>query len=58
MTEKEKKEINKINEFLYNPENIGNCSECPMNEDFDSWEGKKPCGQQNCWVLIHCNRNN
>lgn len=21
---------------------------------FDDWEGKYPCGQQNCWVTCHC----
>ena len=31
-----------------------NCDECPENKDFDDWEGKYPCGQQNCWVTCHC----
>lgn len=26
----------------------------PENKDFDDWEGKYPCGQQNCWVTCHC----
>ena len=33
---------------------IHNCDECPENKDFDDWEGKYPCGQQNCWVTCHC----
>lgn len=45
-----------IIDFLYNPENVLNCSECPLNHDFDDWEGKKPCGQQNCWVQVHVER--
>lgn len=22
-------------------------------KEFDSWESKLPCGQQNCWVYCH-----
>ena len=29
------------------------CSVCPENRDFD---GKLPCGQQNCWIDIYRNR--
>lgn len=25
-----------------------------VHKDFDDWEGKYPCGQQNCWVTCHC----
>lgn len=50
MKKKEKKYV----EFMYNPENEYNCDECPENKDFDDWEGKYPCGQQNCWVTCHC----
>ena len=35
-------------EFMYNPENVGNCSECPENTGASDWQGQKPCGQQNC----------
>lgn len=49
--------VRKVQEFLYNEDNIKNCSECPMN--FGMEEGSSriagPCGQQNCWVEIHCN---
>lgn len=41
ISEEERK---KYVEFMYNPE----------NKDFDDWEGKYPCGQQNCWVTCHC----
>ena len=34
--------------FMYNEDNIHNCSECPENRNEDSWGGKMPCGQQNC----------
>ncbi|MFR2774830.1 MAG: hypothetical protein ACLTBR_03255 [Anaerostipes sp.] len=43
--------------FVYNPENVENCSECPANEGCDSWGGNLPCGQQNCWVTVHCMEN-
>jgi hypothetical protein len=38
---------------MFNENNIMNCNECPENQDFDSWENKLPCGQQNCWVYCH-----
>lgn len=41
-------------DFMYNRDNEHNCSECPENEGFDSWGGRLPCGQQNCWVTVHC----
>jgi hypothetical protein len=40
--------------FMFNPENIYNCDDCPENRGFDGWENKKPCGQQVCWVISHC----
>ena len=40
--------------FMYNPKNSHNCYECPENINSDSWKGKLPCGQQNCWVDCHC----
>ena len=40
--------------FMYNPKNSHNCDECPENINSDSWQGKLPCGQQNCWVDCHC----
>lgn len=49
ISEEERK---KYVEFMYNPENEYNCDECPENKDFDDWEGKYPCGQQNCWVTL------
>ena len=44
-------------EFMCNPNNSHKCENCPENRNFDSWEGKLPCGQQNCWVDCHCKRN-
>ena len=40
--------------FMYNSSNSHNCDECPENINSDSWQGKLPCGQQNCWVDCHC----
>lgn len=40
--------------FMYDSKNEYNCDECPENKNFDDWEGKHPCGQQNCWVTCHC----
>lgn len=40
-------------EFMYNPDNICNCSECPERGISNSDYGL-PCGQQNCWVRLHC----
>lgn len=40
-------------DFMGSRENSHNCDECPENKGFDSWEGKLPCGQQNCWVTCH-----
>lgn len=45
-----KKEREEYCDFMFNENNIMNCNECPENQDFDSWENKLPCGQQNCWV--------
>lgn len=40
--------------FMTSRENVMNCEKCPMNEGFDSWQDRKPCGQFRCWVKIHC----
>lgn len=45
---------NEYCKWMYNMENEYNCSECPENKGYDDWEGKLPCGQQNCWVTCHC----
>lgn len=38
--------------FMCNPDNSYNCNECPERE---SGRGDGlPCGQQHCWVDIHC----
>lgn len=43
-----KREREEYAKFMYNEKNYMNCDECPENQDFDSWENKLPCGQQNC----------
>ena len=48
-----KKERKEYCDFMFNENNIMNCNQCPENKDFDSWESKLPCGQQNCWVYCH-----
>ena len=41
-----------VKAFMYNEENIHNCSECPENRCMNNgW----PCGQQTCWVIAHLN---
>ena len=32
------------------------CAVCPENRGFDDWQGRLPCGQQNCWAEIHKER--
>ena len=41
-----------VKDFLHNKDNICNCAECPYNGSADG--GKYPCGQQTCWVEVHC----
>ena len=52
---KEQKRIKDYTKFMYNPENIGNCTECPENRDIEQGGSYicGPCGQQNCWVRVH-----
>ena len=40
--------------FMCNPKNEDNCIVCPENRDAAWPEFIKPCGQQNCWVSLHC----
>ena len=42
--------------FMYCAENIGCCAICPENNGQDGGAGRVagPCGQQHCWVSIHC----
>lgn len=49
MTDWERKDYIK---FMYNPENAGNCDNCPENNDMGG-NGRLPCGQYNCWVCCH-----
>ena len=44
-------------EFLYTPENEGQCDECPENRDM-AGNGQLPCGQYHCWVTCHCSSRN
>ena len=48
------KKPNKVDTDAYmcNPDNSYNCNECPERESGNG-EGS-PCGQQNCWVNVHC----
>lgn len=47
-------EIVKLNNFLYNEENIYNCENCVFN--IDNKGNNLPCGQQHCHVEVHCNQ--
>ena len=51
MTEQERK--NYV-DFMCNIENAHKCDRCPENHNFNSYNSENPCGQQNCWVVIHC----
>lgn len=50
MTESERAEYNaSIRKWVADPENSGNCEECPYNEHSNG-QGQYPCGQFHCWV--------
>lgn len=50
-------------EFMYDKNNICNCSECPENpgvifgKPSNTLFDGRPCGQQNCWVTCHVNHD-
>jgi hypothetical protein len=41
--------------FMCDPNNSYNCNECPERESGN--DDRLPCGQQNCWVDVHCKAN-
>lgn len=43
--------------FMYDRKNEYNCDACPENHGASDWGGNKPCGQQNCWVTVHCDNS-
>ena len=45
-------------DFMYDPDNIRKCDNCPENNGFDDWQDRLPCGQYHCWVSVHCKFNN
>ena len=47
-------DLERYRHFMCSPANIGNCAECPENRDCSNWGGNRPCGQQHCWVALHC----
>lgn len=49
--------IKEVRDFLYNPDNIQNCENCPYNEDISSNNTDNPCGQYHCWVEVHVTHN-
>lgn len=51
VTKEEHEQVRAYRNFMCEPDNEFNCSECPENREFS---GKLPCGQQNCWVTCHC----
>ena len=44
-------EIINYKKFMYNEDNAFNCGSCPENHTGEY----RGCGQQNCWVCVHCN---
>ena len=47
-------EAKKYCDFMYNRKNIRNCEQCHENQGESNWQNRLPCGQQNCWVELHC----
>jgi len=45
--------VQRYREFMFNPDNQHNCSECPERGN-NSRDCGLPCGQQCCWVTAHC----
>lgn len=54
MIRKNAEENRRYVEFMYDRKNIRNCDGCPENIGCCGWQGNLPCGQQNCWVEVHC----
>ena len=48
--------VHEYNHFMDNPKNAMNCEDCPENKGHN--QGIGPCGQQHCWVDIHCGGKN
>lgn len=49
-----KRYIYAYNAFMHNRDNTYKCHKCPKEEEANYY-GKHPCGQEKCWVTIHCN---
>lgn len=45
--------LQRYRDFMFNPSNIHNCSECPERCSGSNQDGL-PCGQQVCWVAASC----
>ena len=45
--------------FMNNRFNEFKCDRCPANEGMESTSCNRcyPCGQQSCWVTVHCERH-
>lgn len=52
LTSEEARAIKKYCDFMYNPDNEFNCTDCPENAG--KYDNRYPCGQQNCLVSCHC----
>ena len=51
MTEQE---VDAYKEFMADSRNEDRCEGCPANDGFfDNWQGRRPCGQYGCWVIMH-----
>lgn len=45
-------------DFMFDSNNICNCTSCPENQNFSAWPGRRlPCGQFNCWVSLYCEKD-
>lgn len=54
--------VEEVKRFVFNEDNQFNCAECPYNNGYDDPSEYHsagytvgPCGQQHCFVTIHCN---
>ena len=47
-------EIKEYRQFMCNPANEFKCEGCPENTNCRNCS--LPCGQQNCWVTVHCSQ--
>lgn len=48
-------EVIAYKQFMFDPNNCFNCAECP--ENISPSGDYRGCGQQHCWVSVHCDHH-